>query len=193
MKTHNVMRKFRHARLLRDDCYVADYTEQSHSRRGVSMSGEPFDDIDAFHLRQGRRPVEYVAVNLEEHKAWVRGIANCECFFVSSARVERPWLLFLELKYCKAKNVGGHASKAISQMAAVLRKLADERVLDPDDYRIYFNYSSPANRRRQPFTAFMHTPADALDIVERYNAWFLGFNELVIASPQHIRSPKIRI
>ncbi len=193
MKTRRMMRKFRKARMMCDDCYVADYTEQTRSRRGVTISSEPFDDIDAFHLRRGRHAVNYVAVNLEEHPAFIRGIENCECFFASASPGDRPWLLFLELKYCKARNIGSHASKAISQMAAVLRKLVDEEVLDPDDYRIYFNYSSPANRRRQPFTAFMHTPAEALDIVDRYNAYFLGFNELIIASAGYIRTPKIRI
>lgn len=78
-------------------------------------------------------------------------------------------------------------------MACVLRKLVDENVIDADRYRIYFNYSSPSNNRRQPFTHFMHTPADILDLIEQYDAYYLGFNHLIIAGPQFIRAPKIRI
>lgn len=193
MKTRNMLKKFRRACMMDGDCYVADYTEYSHSRAGVVMSSEPFDDIESFRLMRGRHPVRYVAVNLEEHPAFIKGIENCECFFASATQCDKPWLLFLELKYCKARNIGSHANKAIHQMASVLRKLVQEEVIDAEDYRIYFNYSSPANRRRQPFTHFVQTPATALDLIDEFNAYFLGFNQLIIASPQFIRSPKMRI
>lgn len=193
MKTQQLLRKFRHARMLENDCYVADYTECTGSRTGVVLSEEPFEDIAAFQLKRGKHRVRYVAVNLEQHPAFIKGIENCECFFASATPCKRPWMLFLELKYCKAHNIGSHTSKAISQMASVLRKLLEEEVIDAEDYRIYFNYASPANRRRQPFTHFIQTPATALDLIEQYNAYFLGFNQLIIASPQFIRSAKMRL
>lgn len=190
---HRLKRRFHKARSLRRDCFVADYTEYTASQVGVVMSETPFDDIEAFHLQSGRHPVSYLAVNLEEHPSFIKHIENCECFFLSTTPCDRPWLLFLELKYCKARNIGSHAAKAIHQMACVLRKLVDENVIDADRYRIYFNYSSPSNNRRQPFTHFMHTPADILDLIEQYDAYYLGFNHLIIAGPQFIRAPKIRI
>ncbi len=190
---HRLKRRFHKARSLRHDCFVADYTEYTASQVGVVMSETPFDDIEAFHLQSGRHPVSYLAVNLEEHPSFIKHIENCECFFMSTTPCDRPWLLFLELKYCKARNIGSHAAKAIHQMACVLRKLVDENVIDADRYRIYFNYSSPSNNRRQPFTHFMHTPADILDLIEQYDAYYLGFNHLIIAGPQFIRAPKIRI
>lgn len=190
---HKVLKRFKKARMLNQDCFVADYSELTASRYGVVLSEEPFDDIECFRLQRGRHPVKYIAVNLEEHPAFIRRIENCECFFVSSTPCERPWLLFLELKYCKARNISSHATKAIHQMASVLRKLVDEEVIDPHSYRIYFNYSSPTNTRRQPFTHFMHTPADVLDLVDKYDAYFLGFNHLIIAGPQFIRAPKMRL
>lgn len=191
---HKVLKRFKRAHTFRDDCYVADYTEYTASRCGVKISGEPFDDIEAFHLQRGRHHINYVAINLEEHPSFIHHIENCECFFMSTAPVcDRPWLLFLELKYCKARNIGSHASKAVHQMACVLRKLVDEDIIDPDRYRIYFNYSSPTNNSRQPFTHFMTTPADVLELVERYNAYYLGFNHLIISGPQYLRAPKVRI
>ena len=190
---HRLKRRFHKARSLRHDCFVADYTEYTASQVGVVMSETPFDDIEAFHLQSGRHPVSYLAVDLEEHPSFIKHIENCECFFLSTTPCDRPWLLFLELKYCKARNIGSHAAKAIHQMACVLRKLVDENVIDADRYRIYFNYSSPSNNRRQPFTHFMHTPADILDLIEQYDAYYLGFNHLIIAGPQFIRAPKIRI
>ena len=190
---HRLKRRFHKARSLRHDCFVADYTEYTASQVGVVMSETPFDDIEAFHLQSGRHPVSYLAVNLEEHPSFIKHIENCECFFMSTTPCDRPWLLFLELKYCKARNIGSHAAKAIHQMACVLRKLVDENVIDADRYRIYFNYSSPSNNRRQPFTHFMHTPVDILDLIEQYDAYYLGFNHLIIAGPQFIRAPKIRI
>ena len=57
MKTQQMFRKFRHARMLEDDCFVADYTEYSNSRAGVVLAEEPFRDIEAFQLKQGRHRV----------------------------------------------------------------------------------------------------------------------------------------
>ena len=193
MKQHPVIQHFKRAQLLDGDCYVADYTQQTASKEGVTFSPEPFDDIEAFQLASGRRPVQYIGVNLEQHPAFCRGMSNCECFFTPNVGVGRPWLLLLELKYCKAKNVPSHASKAVAQMAAVLGRLAERGIINPDRYRVYFNYSSPENSRRQPFTHFMHTPADAAEVLRRYNAYFMGFNRLIIAGPEYIRSPKIRL
>ena len=190
---HPVERRFNKARGMRGDCYVADYTEQTASRVGVVIAREKMDDIESFHLQRGRKEVNYLAVNLEEHPAFIKGIPNCECFFVCTSKTDRPWLLFLELKYCKAHNLAMHASKAVTQMAAVLEKLVEERVIDPRAYRIYFNYSSPTNNRRQPFTHFRHTPAEAMALMDRYGAYYLGFNHLIITGPQFLRSPKRRI
>lgn len=188
-----ILRRFSHARLYAGDCYVADYSEATHSRTGVVLAEEPFADIEAFSLHGCRRPVTYIGVNLEQHRAFIRGIENCECFFASAMPCQRPWLLMLELKYCKPRNLGNNSSKAIRQMASVLRKLEDEGIIDPRRYRIYFNYSSPANTRRQPFTNFVHTQSDALELVREANAYLFGFNELVIASGEFIRAPKLRI
>ncbi len=188
-----IMRRFRRARLYCDDCYVADYSEATRSHAGVVLAAEPFADIEYFCLRGCRQPVTYVGVNLEEHRSFIRGIENCECFFASAMPCRRPWLLMLELKYCKPRNLGCNSSKAIRQMASVLRKLEAEGISDPRRYRIYFNYSSPANTRRQPFTNFVHTQSEALALVEQAGAYLFGFNELVIASGEFIRAPKRRI
>ena len=189
-----LIQRFKRAHKMRYDSYVADYNEATGSRVGVKIKElEPFDDIECFRLQRGRHEVPYYAINLEEHAAFIKHMPSCECFFVSAGRCEKPWLLLLELKYCKAKNLPLHASKAVHQMTSVLRKLDDEGLVNPRRFRIYFNYSSPGNNVRQPFTHFMHTPADALDLLDRYDAYFLGFNHLIIAGPQYIRAPKMRI
>lgn len=188
-----IMRRFSRARLYCNDCYVADYSEATHSRAGVILAEQPFRDIDFFSLHGCRQPVTYIGVNLEEHRSFIRCIENCECFFASAMPCPRPWLLLLELKYCKPRNLGNNSSKAIRQMASVLRKLEDEGIIDPRRYRIYFNYSSPANTRRQPFTNFVHTQSEALELVKQSGACLFGFNDLVIASGEFLRAPKQRI
>lgn len=189
----SILKRFRRARIYEADCFVADYSESTHCQAGVILAEQPFDDIDCFSLRGAALPVRYIGVNLEEHPAFIRGIENCECFFASATQCRRPWLLMLELKYCKPRNLGCHSSKAVSQMASVLRKLIAEHVIDPDRYRIYFNYSSPANTRRQPFTNFVHTQGDTLALLQESKAYLFGFNELIIASPEYIRAPKRRL
>ncbi len=173
------------------DCYVADYTKVTEGKKGVEFSTEPFEDISYFKLQKLRTASNYRGINLEKYPAFIQGISNCECFFIPEVEVEKNWILFLELKYCDKENIENYGLTVVQQMAAVLEKMNDNSLIDITKYTVYFNFSSPDNR--PPFTNFMLSCDTALKIKDKYQVKFLGFNHLLIATPQYIQVPKKRI
>lgn len=175
------------------DCYVADYTNQSDSKVGVMFSESPFEDIPYFHLKKNTSAnVKYFAVNFEEYPDFIGDIENCECCFDSISDHGKPWILFLETKYCKPDNIEGYGLKAYGQMYATYHKLAELNVIAPESRSVYFNYSSPGNDDFVPFRAFSFSQDSILKKIEDEKIHMIGFNKLLIATPYHIFVPKAK-
>lgn len=186
------MRKlFDRAPVLDCDCFVADYTNQTNSRKGVAISLVPFGDIPYFTLKKLNRSqkMPYLAVNLEEYPAFISGIENCECVFSSMSDGRRPWMLFLETKYCEPQNIENHAVKACSQMICTLEKLEKTGVADRNGRRVFFAYSVPGRDEMVPFGAFTLSQDASLNLNEQGITVF-GYNTVLIATPAHLFVPK---
>lgn len=179
---------FKPSEIFEDSCFVADYSKKTDSRVGVILSREPFEDIKYFHLQKGRNATPFRGVNLEKHTSFIKGISNCECFFFPDKESEHNWILFLEMKYCEAENLENYGLEVVKQMGTVFQKLIDLNLIDKNRYNVYFNFASPDNEA--PFTNFMLSCDTALKFKERFNAKFLGYNHLLIATPQYIQVPK---
>lgn len=174
------------------NCYVADYTDITAGRRGVEVSITPFEDITYFSLiKKGSGNIPYQAVNLEQYPAFIKGIDNCECVFNSLSNNGRPWLLFLETKYChKAENIDNYPVKAYNQMAETLDKLISQGVIKENNRRIYFVYSVPPFPKYEPFGAFAITQSNMLQSLEQRGIILMGYNSMMIHTPQYLYAPK---
>lgn len=177
------------------DCYVADYTHDSENERGVEISAQPFDDITSFHLKKkGPGNILYQAVNLEKYPVFISGIDNCECIFNALSECRRPWLMFLETKYVeKPENIDNYPVKAYTQMAETLGRLVEFGLVKAEERRIYFVYSSPPYSDYQPFGEFALSQNDYLKELEQKGIVLLGYNEMLILTPQYLRIPERRI
>lgn len=173
------------------DCYVADFTEQTNNRRGVEISSIPFEDIDYFHLKKKHQnqSTPYLAINLEEYPAFVKGKENCECVFVSTSQKAKPWSLFLETKYCHApENIEEYQSKTILQMDATLKNLEENGLMNGEDFNIYFAYSVPTQSESEPFYPFSFKMDFILELQAK-GIKFYGYNTVLIATPQYLQIP----
>lgn len=176
------------------DCYVADYTEATDSQKGVEISTSPFSDIPFFHLRKATHGnIIYLAVNFEKYPNFIKGIQNCECAFSAISDCRKPWLLLLETKYCAPENTENHAFKAYSQMYDTLSRLESEKLVDKSQRNIYFVYSVPGHDECTPFGAFTINQNDTLKILEEQNIQLLGYNTILIATPEYLFAPKVMV
>lgn len=182
---------FSQSEILDCDCYVADYTDQTHNRRGVEISVIPFEDIDYFHLKKKHKNqnIPYLAVNLEHYPAFTKGIENCECIFYSMTNKPKSWVLLLETKYCQSSDkIEEYQTKTVHQMAETLRRMQEMEMIDEENYNIYFAYSVPTQSAFEPFYPFSFSFDFILQLREK-GIKFYGYNNLLIATPQYLQIP----
>lgn len=191
-----MLKFFKDAEIYDGDCYVADFTDQTDSERGVEFSREPFGKIDCFHLKkEGKLPVRYQAINIEEYGADFSKEDNCECVFNSLSPWEKPWLLFVETKYChKPENIDNYSFKAYTQMYATMEQIEKLTDMRREERKIYFVYSVPPFSEAEPFGSFAITHNDILRMYdEEEGIIMMGFNTILIMSPTRLRKPRTRI
>ena len=186
---------FDRSQVLDCDCYIADYSEATNNEKKVVISPEPFTDIAYFHLHKKNKNnrIPYLAVNLEEYPAFRKNIENCECVFKAMSHIERSWLMFLELKYCKSDRIESYSFKAFSQMNEILTKLETQGVVDRSKNNVYFVYSVPDYPEKVPFGAWTISQNSILKGFEESGIHLIGECKMLIATPRYLQTPKIKI
>ena len=184
-----MIQHFQSAEQCNVDAYVMDYSELTHQERGVEILYSKPEDIHAFHLSNPNHHA-YWAVNFEKHPAFFQGESNCECMFASIRNDHRRKVaLFVELKYCKKKNIPNNASEALARLINT-QKLIRERECIDNKYNVFLNISIPEHSRKEPFTAFILTPNDIKKAQDELNVIILGYNQVVILTPSYIKLPR---
>lgn len=102
--------------------------------------------------------------------------------------------MFLETKYVsKAENVKNYPFSACVQMKETLDKLISLGKVDPDKRRIYFVYSEPAYTEKAPFSSFELTQSRLLRELEMNGIIYMGYNTMLILTPQYLMKPQQRV
>ena len=184
------------------DVWVADYTEQTKYRPieeqiGVVIRDSPFEEIQAFHLKNETQGLSYYGLNIEDVKEhFPRGVQDCECFFRVKG-LSKGWVLLCELKYGKDVQINNeqNATKAYDQLLDTYEELLKHRLFDKKHCRTYLNISLPLSNERPPFTSFLVTQDDRLKQLRRHGARVsvLGYNELVSVNSGMLSVPTVDI
>lgn len=186
-----MIKAFNKSEILDCDCYVADYTNQEHNKKGVEISLSPFDDIEYFHLKKKNKTQHspYLAVNLEHYPALTKGVKNCECIFYSLTDRKKSWVLFLETKYCEnPENIVSYQAQTVRQMSATLNRLEELGLMKRDEHRLYFAYSVPTQSEIEPFYPFAFE-LDFIYELKKQGINFYGYNTVLIATSTILQVP----
>lgn len=186
--------------------YVVDYTEpdvagSTPDGRKVEISATP-PDRKCFRL-VNEGAVYHLAANLEHYPADFCQKNNCEAFLVpldaQSSGDERPWLLFLELKYCHASNprkeqndrrkIDENLTKALQQMLATRDRVKEMFGLDHTTHSLYVNIHFPWLEEYSPFACSYWHPDFLTDLRADEHVNLLGCPALKALSPYHLSEP----
>lgn len=169
--------------------YIADYTQQTNSERGVEISDIEFDDIQYCQFENNRNIICH-GVNFEKNKkAFTAGgklVEQCECMIASQKANKKRWLCLVELKYCKDKNIEENAKTAYSQLESTYNYLVESGIIDLNKHRVYFNISIPDHTHKEPFHGFVLSQEDILDIKKRKKIHILGYNTVGILNESYL-------
>ena len=182
------------------DVYIADFTDYNNtpgvepaSFSGVTVGTEENGILASFVLRNPNG-VQFAVVNNERNPAvFTREdgtkVSNCECIVHTDRHDNRKgWMLFLELKYCKAKNLYQNMLDGITQLKSTCNYiLREKQVFDGSHYKTYLVISTPGVEPLDPFDASYFVQEDMLAIKDETGALLKATNEAQIATPALIK------
>jgi len=183
---------FAQVQTISSNIYVADYTQQTFSQKGVVIQDEPFSDIQYFELHNGRC-LPIVAVNFEHNKGFFpKGIRDCECL-LRIKDVNDGWMLLCELKYCMSNNIDYNADEAYKQLKSTWQLMLDRKLFDKRHTRSYLNISVPDHSDKAPFISFRATQNDQLRWLKRNRIHLLGYNDLLVVNEGRLMVPQVEV
>lgn len=167
------------------EIYIADFTERTNSSRSVEVtghnqtcpiSGNPMDSA-VFH-NPSEMKVEYIGYDDDNYyNQKGDNIRHCEASMFPSGEAPVNWVVMLELKDCKPRNIKKHKFKARRQIFNVVKDLRERGILTSE--KILGIVSVP--RRHTDFNALI-----AGDIIQqtRYKRYtgitYFGTNEVLL-------------
>ena len=195
---------FSRYQLFEDEAYVVDYTNHptvehtalellseapivmvKHDDKSVPI---PYFTLLKYHKAHS---CKFYGVNFEENTAIFQGHKQCECMFTPMTG-HKPWVLLLEMKYCKLGNEPQNADEAFQQLIATLQYLESTDRINRREQRIYLNISMPWSDN-EPFASFRDTLNDIAEALERDKVMILGYNKLLIHTESCIKAARIEV
>lgn len=162
--------------------YVADYTHfngrnnDNHTPyKGVAITTEPSSIISYFEFQDDKKIV-FETINLEQNPALLKRhdgslASQCECIFTAIRHDGgKPWMMFLELKYCIPKNVANNATNALKQLKETYLFLKSKGNFLPETgVKPYFVISMPDCESIAPFDDTFLNQDELLTIKEDFD------------------------
>lgn len=184
------------------DVYIADFTNyigksetEKGAYNGVVITTEDNGMIPSFVLHDEHK-YPFEVVNNEHNPAVFKRsdgskVSQCECIIYSNRNDNRKgWMFFLELKYCKAKNLYSNMLDGIGQLRATCNYICKEiREFDCSLFKKYLVISTPGVEPLDPFDASYFNQDDMLTLKEDSGAVLKAANEVSILTPAVLRFP----
>ncbi len=182
------------------DVYIADFTDYNNtldvasaSFSGVVVGTEENGILPSFVLKNPNG-VQFVLVNNEKNPALFTRedgtkVSNCECIVHTDRHDNRKgWIMFLELKYCKAKNLYQNMLDGIGQLKSTCNYvLREKKLFEESQFKHYLVISTPGVEPLDPFDASYFVQEDMLAIKEETGALLKAVNSAVIATSALIK------
>jgi hypothetical protein len=105
---------------------------------------------------------------------------NCEGVFYLSDSTNGSWVLFIEIKDCKPKNISSHFAKTKEQIKKTVQIFRDKKIIAKDK-RVYANISFP-RRDKTEFYTQLFMPSEIKMWHDRDRILIMGTNKLKINS-----------
>ena len=173
-----------------NDLYVVDYTEQTKNlsiKKTVKIQINKPDDIESFLIKN---PLpEEIGTIVFDNNSFVdennlpKTQCECVCFLNKNAE-SKPWLLFLELKYCLKKNAVKKLNEAKKQVFATMGYFKSKGIIAKKQF-CYLIVSLP-KQNNSPFENFIMLPAEVARLKKEESIIFRGVNEVTIANDNTI-------
>jgi hypothetical protein len=159
--------------ITKESVYVADYTTQTNSVKGVEVFSKPPADIACFSLKNDDEvEIRYIKFNNKSFtycygKFKGKPRQQCECVIFPEKSNSDSWSLFLELKYSNLEyNNNDNLRKAINQLYKTRTYYYMEGIFEKTNV-CYLIASLPM--QSEPFTNSSITQHELQDLKKKHN------------------------
>lgn len=179
-----------------ESVFIADFTEYLNQgglgevpSKGVHVGTSENGIIPSFKITNNNA-VLFGVVNNEKNPALFtrddgKKATQCECIIYANRNDNnKAWMIFLELKYCKEKNLCQRIWEGIGQLRDSCIYVMDEvKAFDSKCFKKYLVISTPGISPMDPFDAFYFDQDLLLTIKEKTGATIKASNEAHILTP----------
>ncbi|MDR3189247.1 MAG: hypothetical protein LBT94_08725 [Prevotellaceae bacterium] len=173
--------KIKHVVYSDGEIYVMDYTERTQSKRKVEVCNTKPEDMDVLTLKNEARLNITTSIFGEQclMDDQNREIEHCECVLYPTNSTPNTWVLFVELKDCKPKNISSYFASAKAQIVKTVKLFRDRNLLEPDK-RVHAVISFP--RRKVDFHSNIISQRERQDFLRQDKIIMRGANTVTVKS-----------
>jgi hypothetical protein len=177
--------KIKHVEYSDSETYVADYTERTKSARGVEVCDAKPDDMDVLTLKnEALLPITTSIFGkqcfMDEQN---KEIKHCECILYPTSSNLDTWVLFVELKDCKPKNIAGYFTTAKTQIIQTVKLFRNRSLLEKDK-KVHAIISFP--RKKVDFHRNIITQGERQQFLHQYKIIIRGTNTVTVKNNKNI-------
>lgn len=159
--------------------HVMDFTERTRGEKGLEIFGKKPNDIDTLVIENPNlditatffKPQCFLNERGEEPD-------NCEGVFYLSNSNDDTWLLFIEIKDCKSKNISKYFAKTKNQIISIVQIFRDKNIITPNK-KVYANISFPRRNKKEYFSQLIQS-GEKKEFLNNYKIFIRGTNRLKI-------------
>lgn len=173
--------------------YIADFTERSHSARSVEVHNIipccPDEEDKQMDCVVFQNPNQInIEVNVFDNNQFKdeqgNDLRHCECCLFPSENHDKSWVVMLEIKDCKPKNISNYKDDVINQIISVTNIFRQKNIITT--HKVYGVVSIPRNKVSFNTTIF-GMPPEYKSLKKQYNILFAATNTIEIKSITDIK------
>ncbi|MCM1040946.1 MAG: hypothetical protein NC396_00775 [Bacteroides sp.] len=166
--------------------YIADFSERTKGKRGVeiheSMPSCPKDlrvPMDCFEVVNLQK-LEVGFNVFEDHQFKNKkgeDIEHCEGCLFPIVKGDVSWVVMLEIKDCKSKNIKNYREKAVNQIVSVTEIFREKQIITKQ--KVYGVIALPKHKTAFDYTMFGMPPMYK-ELKQKHNILFSATNRILI-------------
>jgi len=159
--------------------HVIDLTQRTKNIQGVQIFDIKPQEIDTLLIENPNLDITATFFKpqcfLNENK---KEPDNCEGVFYLTNSTKETWVLFIEIKDCKAKNISKHFNDAKEQVQSVVQIFRDKEIIERNKL-VYANISFPRRKKTDFYNQLIKSP-EQTKFRKEYKILIKGTNHLKI-------------
>ena len=145
------------------EIYVMDLTQRTKNAQSIEIYQEKPPDIDTLLIENPNLNISatFFKPQCFEYKQGYESV-NCEGVFYLTYSTNETWVLFIEIKDCKVKNMTNYFEDAKNQVINVVKIFRDKNII-AQDKKVYANISFPRRNKTDFYNQLIKNPKEFRD------------------------------